>query len=470
MMITRFKFVCVLLSGFLLLQTGGALAQEKQSEKPKYVFLMIGDGMGVGACQAAAKYKELTSPADPKLLIERLPVAGMTTTHPEPSGKPADAAAAAKPTDSAAAGTALACGVKTLNGMIGMTSDGKPQKSIAVTAKESGRKVAVISSVGLNHATPAAFYAHNKSRSQYDAIGAEIAGSGFDFFAGEPLLGKKPDDNRKLIKAAGYEIVNQRAAITAYDGRGKKSVLEHPLAYRADNVEGALRLADLVKLGLTALSDHDKGFFMMVEGGKIDWAGHANDIGASIGETLEFDDAVKVAYEFYLQHPDETLIVVTADHETGGLGCDFGGDFKPERFTAAIRGQRCSGGELADQFSDWKKEKLSAEVITAKCLEAFGLSDAAPEDVRKLGEVVDTLLTAAKDDQRSKDLKKMYGSQNAAVAVCQGLIAKRCGVSWKSTNHTADKVPTTAVGPGSGAFAGDTDNTDIGRRLRDLLQ
>ncbi|MDD2599986.1 MAG: alkaline phosphatase [Kiritimatiellae bacterium] len=430
----RRKFLQVFLAVATLL-TAQLFAQDA---KPKYIFLMIGDGMGVTQIAAASKYLDLTQPDAGGLLWEKFPVKGLTTTHP---------AATDKITDSAAAATAIACGVKTKNGMIGMTADNTAHRSVAYAAKDKGMKVAIITSVGINHATPAAFYSTRMSRGMYNEIGLDIASSAFDFFAGEPLLGKKPDEGRAAIKSAGYTIVNDREKIINYQPQGK-TLIEHPIPYRVDAKEDSLRLTDFMRAGLKSLSDSEKGFFCMVEAGKIDWMGHANDIASSIGEVLDLNDTMAVVYDFYKKHPRETLIVVTGDHETGGMSFNFTANFDPKRFVAAVDGQKYSSTVLAGHLKGWRKEKLSNDEIIKRCLDAFGLSDVTPEEQAKL--------------------KKNVG-ERALLTVCQNMVAQRCGVTWTSFNHSSASVKTTAIGPGSELFAGDTDNTDIAKNIFKLL-
>ncbi len=457
----KIRMIFVFSVAVVFLQIGMIFAADSVTAKPKYIFLMIGDGMGVSQRAVAAKFKELNFPDDPKLLMDTFPVKSLTTTSPVRSDQI---------TDSAAAGTALACGVKTKNGMIATNAELEPLKSVAFAAKEKGKKVAIITSVPINHATPAVFFSSRESRGMYHEIGSDLAASGFDFFAGEPLLGKESDDNRATIKTAGYEIIQDTNLIREYDGRGKKVLIEHPLAYRIDAQEDSLRLIDFVKVGLRALSDNQNGFFFMVEGGKIDWMGHANDIASNVGEVLDFDDTIKEVYKFYQAHPQETLIVVTGDHETGGLAFNFTGNFNPERFVKAIKGQKKSSTVLNSDFRKWKKEKLAADEVTRRCFDAFGINDATPEEIEKIQSLAETVLTGEKSDKRSIELKKMYGGRNALITACQSMVSQRCGATWTTFSHSATSVKTTAIGVGSELFAGPTDNTDIANNIFKLLK
>ena len=195
-------------------------------------------------------------------------------------------------------------------------------------------KVGIISSVNLNHATPAAFYAHQTSRNNYYEIGQELVDSGFEYFAGGGL--KKvtgADDNQErlyeLAEKAGYKVTYTQADAQKITPADEKVILidEHladsdAMNYEIDRADSEWGLSDYVAKEIEVL-DNEEGFFMMCEGGKIDWVCHANDAGSSVNDTLAFADAVQVAIDFAVEHSDETLILVTGDHETGGLSIGF---------------------------------------------------------------------------------------------------------------------------------------------------
>ncbi len=234
--------------------------------------------------------------------------------------------------DSAGAATSIATGHKTWSGSINVREDfSQKYETIAEQLKaQKNYKIGILSSVNLNHATPAAFYAHQASRNSYYEIGEELIASNFDYFAGGGLLKPTGADQDienlyDLAADAGYKIIKTQAEaekLTAADG--KTIVIDEHLAdsdamaYELDRPEDQWSLADYVEKGIEVL-DNDNGFFMMVEGGKIDWACHANDAASTIADTIALDDAVGKAVDFYNEHPEETLILVTGDHETGGL-------------------------------------------------------------------------------------------------------------------------------------------------------
>ena len=287
---------------------------------PRYIFFFIGDGMGPIEVQAGAE--ALMKASGRELSFLAFPAHGMIRT-----GNLYGAV-----TDSAAAGTALASGHKTANGVLNMNPLGSIRyPTIAELAAGRGLKVGIITSVSLNHATPAAYYAAASDRSSYHDIGLQLVDSDFDYFGGGGLLqNADPAGSGKslleLARARGYLVADTKVKFAALGpGQGKAIAIgealdsESALPYETERAAGDLRLADFVEKGVSLLSDAPRGFFMMVEGGKIDWAGHANDTPLLLGEVVGLGDAVSAALGFQVAHPGQTLIVVTADHETGGL-------------------------------------------------------------------------------------------------------------------------------------------------------
>ena len=322
----------------------------------KYVFMFIGDGMGPHQVLATEMYlAELEGKIGRKsLTMTTFPYSGQVATFSASSGI----------TDSAASGTCLAAGTKTNNGMIGQTPDSVEVVSVATRLKEEGWGVGIMTSVTIDHATPSSHYAHTPSRNNYYIIGTQLAESGFDFFGGSGFYHPQDKQNSKapnlydLCEENGYVLAGGYADAKAKIGAKKMLVVpaerledrsRHAgaLPYAIDRKEGELSLPEIVEVAIAQLSTHDK-FFMMAEGGKIDYASHANDGGTVLHEVIDFDNAIKLAYEFYLQHPDETLIVVTADHETGGMAL---GNSDYVLNLKVLAEQKCSSDLLSDQLS-----------------------------------------------------------------------------------------------------------------------
>jgi alkaline phosphatase len=379
---------------------------QASSKTPKYVLLFIGDGMGlaqVAATEAYLSAKEGTV-GSKNLPFSNFPVIGLMTTF----------SANRHVTCSSAAGTALSTGSKTNNDMLGIAPDGDTLSSITYKIKNAGYKIGIATTVGVDHATPAAFYASVSRRYNYYDIALQLPATNFDFFAGGDFIeptGKKNDkpDLHRIVTDAGYTIVRNPAAVA---GVAEKVILFQPenkgaeLPYAIDRTAEDLTLPQITTAAIKFL-DNEKGFFVMIEGGKIDWACHSNEGATSIYETLDFANAVQCAIDFYHQHPDETLILVTADHETGGL--------------ALTLDPGVDGLLLIDE-------------------------KAKPDEVN-----VNTYMDK---NARREERQKRIAEQN-----------KKTGLGWVSTDHTGIPVPVYAIGVGSELFGGKYDNTDVPKRI-----
>lgn len=295
---------------------------------PKYIFLFIGDGMGAAQAAVTESYISYTKGklGGEELCFSGFPVLGTCTTY----------SADSQITCSSASATAISCGHKTNNGYMGVDPEGNELTSIAYTLKDRGYKIGIMSSVPVNHATPGAFYAHNTNRDDYYNISMEIPESGFDFFGGSGFLQFNGPENKdiptpEVLESKGYEVcfgekefrerMDSTDRIVFIQPSGKDSNAGN---YEIGQTEEKdIRLAQVLQLALDYLTD-EQPFFIMCEGGEIDWAAHDNMTMPMVDAVLRLNEAVETAYGFYLEHPDETLILVTADHETGGitLGCN----------------------------------------------------------------------------------------------------------------------------------------------------
>ncbi len=308
----------------MIFSAGTFTAEAKKKEKKaKYIFLFIGDGMGQGhvaVTESYLSYKEGKF-GGAQLTMTQFPYFGTATSH----------SADSYITDSSAGGTAIACGEKTYNGGMGIDAKGNPVKSMAYDLKEDGYQIGIMSTVSINHATPGSFYASSSSRNDYYSISQQIVKGGFEYYAGAGFLDFRGKNDQEepidaYLEKNGYEVsygINEFKKEAA--GKDKMIFCQEsnrekdPANYSTTEVVAAdATLAEMLKLGMEFL-DEDEPFFFMCEGGDIDWAGHDNKTMPMVMETLEFDEAIAVAYEFYKKHPKETLIVVTADHETGGI-------------------------------------------------------------------------------------------------------------------------------------------------------
>ena len=302
---------------------------KKKDEKAKYIFLFIGDGMGANHVATAESYLSYLQGklGGVTLTMSQFPYYGTANSY----------SADKNITDSSAAGTAISCGVKTYNGGLGVDAEGNPVKSMTYDLKEDGYKIGVMSTVPINHATPGAFYASSNSRNDYYDISTQIVKSDFDFFAGSGFIdfrGKKGEDKEAIdvyLEKNGYEVCYGIEEFKK-DSQGKDKVVFCQESNRAESagnyvssgdIPADATLAEMLQLGIDYLTDEEP-FFIMCEGGDIDWTAHANKTMPMVMDVLELDEAVAVAYEFYKKHPKETLIIVTADHETGGLSLGAG--------------------------------------------------------------------------------------------------------------------------------------------------
>lgn len=369
------------------------------AEKPaKYVFLFIGDGMGFSTVDVTESYlswKEGKIGGE-QLLFTTFPVLGSAINY----------SADSRVTDSSAAGTAIACGAKTNNSWLGVDPQEQPLESVAAVLKKQGYKVGIMSTVPVNHATPASFYGHNKSRHASYAILKEIPESGFEYFAGSGMMGfagnrwKPEPDITGYLEENGYNVVYGKEELAEAIANKDKIVFSQiynkgvePRSYEGSGSkpEGDASLADMVQGALDLFGDKEP-FFMAIEGGDIDWGGHANKVMPTVHATINMDKAIEKAYEFYLKHPKETLIIVTADHETGGIG-------------------------LGHTY------KVNWEVFENAWVESGYVNNLSEADNKELNE--------------------------------KGLIR------WTTGDHTGAAVPVYAIGKGAEKFAGKYDNTEI---------
>jgi alkaline phosphatase len=473
----------------------------------KYVFFFLGDGMASVEIQAAEAYltnlnggsedsaTDLMNP-DNMLNMNKLPVMGMCTTFSDTRFI----------TDSAAAATAFACGVKTESGVIGRnTAKDTSYKSIAELGQEQGRKIGIISSVSLPHATPAGYYANVNSRNNYNEIGYQAAQSGFDFFGGGRFRYLNSSDNAggvvlsQAFADAGYTIITNKDEIMALSDTNKvicsvaTSYDSDAMPYAMDNPEENISLADVTQAAINCLQDDPEGFFIMVEGGKIDWAGHANDAVADITDTLAFDEAIGKAIEFYNAHPNDTLIVVTGDHETGGMTLGFVGTQYETAFDV-LAGQTKSYQQFINEdllayqtnlgvdAADWDAESMNID-DTMKTLIAdrFGLvwDNLSAYQQGELEAAYDRTMSGQKADSSPSgyDLESdtdvdyiTYGGYDALTVTLTHILDREAGLAWTSSSHTGVPVPVMALGFDSWRFDGFYDNTDIAKKLGQAMR
>lgn len=454
-----------LLFALVLLSCNWSFAQQA-----KYVFYFIGDGMGVNQVQGTELFQgEMKGEiAIEPLCFTQFPVSTVATTFSATNGV----------TDSAAAGTALATGNKTKNGAIGVLKDLEtPVNSVAVWAKNSGRKVGVATSVSIDHATPAAFYAHEAGRGSYYNIGADLYAAGFDFYSGSDFMepdNKEDKSAKNLYKMAdeyGYSIARGYNDYTKKSAKADKMILfqseeasskdRSAIPYAIDRTEKDLTLEEITRSAIDFLSkDLSKGFFLMVEGGKIDWACHSNDAATAFREVQDLDKAIRQAYKFYKQHPDETLIVVTADHETGGIVLGTG-EYRLN--LKALNNQKMSESGFTKVLNALRKKyknNVAWEAVKTALKENFGFWDEIKLSEKQEERLVNVYENTLKG-QNAKMEKSEYACDEALAAEAKRIVSEIALIGWTSGGHSAGYVPVFAIGAGAENFSGRLDNTQI---------
>ena len=380
------------------------------------VILFIGDGLGPGHIPMAR------GAIGRPLAIERTQFSGTAVTTSLGGGI----------TDSAAAGTALATGHKTKNGMVAVSPEGQPLKTILEQCRDKGKAVGVVTTDRLWGATPATFLAHAASRREGASIAAQVAESGAEALLGfedaefrPASAGGARTDGKDLVaemRDAGYEIVTNRYELLTAQKQRLLGLL--------DDGPRKPRLRDMLTVALARVGLDPDGFLIMVEHTGPDW--NPGDPSACLAAVLELDEAVAAATD-YANARGRTLVVVTGDHDTGGLVVE-----NPERLPALLK-VNGSAGDLASRLN---ADRANAAQVMS---ELAGVTD----------------LTAAELDE----IKAASDAEKAIGAV----ISARAGVKWTGKGHTAIPVPVFAFGPGAEGFAGPMDNTDIPKRIAKTL-
>lgn len=309
----------------------------KNDPTPKNIIYLIGDGMGFGQVSTLIMERAVNREASSSSQISRITHMGMVTTH----------SADSKVTDSAAGGTALATGEKTNNGTVGLNASGDTLTSIMVHAREMGKSTGIVVNTAILDATPAAFYAHVEKRSLWDEIAVQLTKSDYDILIGNGLEHfNSREDSLDLISVftgKGYDFSDSWEKAAALDNSGKLVVLTSVRMVFPEAVAKALDLLDK--------KNNPEGFFLMIEEARIDGHGHNNDVQGLIDEMEIMDRVMQVVLDYADAHP-ETLVVITADHETGGV--NIGYDGRPYFSTAGHSGSVVpvfAYGPGAEQFA-----------------------------------------------------------------------------------------------------------------------
>lgn len=455
------KFKSLVLSATLA--CFGAVASA--SDAPRYVFYYIGDGLGMQPLMTAQAYNRDILKNEKPLLMLQFPVASWAMTY----------SASSPITDSAAAGTALATGNKTFNRMLGVTPDTVAVNSVARELKDMGYGVGIITSVYADDATPGAFYAHAAARSMYYDIDIDAVNSGYEFIGGAGMKGLEdsdgnPTDIPVLMQEKGIQLVRGTDGIKEINSErvvllSEEGMPNYNIGYTIDSIPGALTLPLITETCLGHLEKYSpEKFFMMVEGGNIDHALHGNDAGAAIIEIFNFNEALKIAYDFYLAHPDETLILVSADHDTGGMSHvkDGLGIYQYVKISKEEFSNYCKGILRSRMVYTWDDMK---QYLT----ENFGMFDHIPVSAEK-EEALRAKFDETFEQRNSADQETLYASFNGFAVEVFNIINDAAGTQFTTTGHSGNPVPVFAVGVGSDRFVGVNNNVDLPRKLREILQ
>lgn len=490
----------------------------------KYIFLFIGDGMSYGQIQLTSDYLGSLDDKDYEKALPSIPFdekEGATLQGPvylnfmnfETSGSAVNYDSSSFIPNSSSTGTTIASGQKTHSSMVGVTDNGVTKvETIAEQLKNKlGFKVALVTTANINHATPAAFYAHNCDRTDYYNIGKDLISSNFDFIYGGPFAKAKGAEGEdvslyELAKKAGYLVVQNDDVISVLSSKSPKAIAvdeicssDKSLSFELDRIQNPAEcsksLADHVKKAIDVV-DNETGFFIMVEAGKIDYACHANDATAAIYDVLALNDAVDIALQFKEAHPDETLIIVTADHETGGLSIGYA-QTKYDTYLSYLSNQKISYEKFVDNYVHEKYfvEKTKFEDAMLDVYNLFGLkteailkaeatvnnqefdSEADYSDDRMLlnNSELAQLKTAYELSKNGYDFRQytdeqhlMYSTYDPFTTTILHILEHKCGIDFTTYSHTGLPVPVFATGFGANDFDGYYDNSTIYNNLYEL--
>ncbi len=425
----------IVLSGVF---AGGAYsASTSDTSKPKNIIFVVGDGMGPAFTTAYRMFADdPTTDNVENTVFDRILV-GMASTHPD--------YATGYVTDSAASATALATGIKTYNGAIGVDVNKQQVLTVLERAKQNGMKTGVAVTSQINHATPAGFSVKNVDREEYD----QIADSYFDHkingkFVLDVMLGggwkyfkRKDRDLTREFQTAGYQYVDSLKQLsTVAPNKPLLGLFADVAMPWALDSPAKMRLPILAKAAVKQL-EGDEGFFLLVEASLVDWAGHANDIGAAMTEMHDLALTMEWLEGYVEQNPD-TLVVLTADHSTGGL--TIGKDAKYAWSPEYLRGLSVSPWTMAEQLVN-----SDDRATLASALLGFELSKA-----------------------ESSKLSKAKGEKDLYTAL-RHILNERSRTGWTTRGHTGVDVQVFAMGKGAAKFSGYSDNTDLAKKVFSLL-
>ncbi|HEY3166947.1 MAG TPA: alkaline phosphatase [Candidatus Binatia bacterium] len=438
------------------------------SRTPKYVFFFLSDGGGMAQLEIARQYSRQIH-NESFVIVDKIikeGAVGVMTTH----------AADALSTDSAAAATALAGGCKANLGALGICADGFVPVSAMELARQRGMKLALVTNATVYDASPAAFVCHVPNRRDYAAIVSRyldlepdvLLGGGKDQFLPKSRPGSRRTDEIDMVGAfekKGYYYVTNKSELDK-TARGKVLGLfsQRDLSFEIDrDKNNEPSVYDMTRATIRVLNNQNpRGFFAFIESENIDTAGHLSDIASIIHDYREFDRAVGLAYEFYRKYPRETLIIVTSDHETGGLG-----------FTLGLKDLTSTKAD--NQVAGTREEFKKIQTIDISLQQASQILGRSPT-----GDAVDKLMnehfrgfTLAPEFKEAIVKRQPISRTLFADPTAQALgamIANNTQAYWLTSAHTNQPVLVAALGVGAERFRGYYDNADFGKTLKALVE
>nr|WP_156151377.1 alkaline phosphatase [Domibacillus indicus] len=430
--------------GFSNQDAEAAKNKNQNNAKVKNVIFMIGDGMGTSYTSAYRYLKD--NPATPAVeqTIFDPYLVGQQMTYPEDPEQ--------NITDSASAATAMSAGVKTYNAAIGVDNDKTEVKTVLEAAKENGKATGLVATSEITHATPASFGAHDENRKNMNAIADDYydelvnGNHKIDVLlgGGESNFVRADRDLTAEFQESGYSYVTSKEEMLNNDSRKVLGLFaEGGLPKMIDRTEEIPSLEEMTSSAIDRLQKDKDGFFLMVEGSQVDWAGHDNDIVGAMSEMEDFEKSVEAAIEF-AKKDKHTLVVVTADHSTGGYSIG------------------------ADGIYNWFGEPIQAAKRTPDFMAA---------EIVKGGNVKDVLITYIDQAKLKLTEEEIQSVEEAAAAgkqadidnAIEGIFNKRSHTGWTTGGHTGEDVPVYAYGPYKERFAGQIENTQNAEIIFELL-
>lgn len=457
------QFITALSSLALIMMVNNS-AYANNEKQPKNIIMVVADGMGTSYTTGYRYFNDdrATKNIEPSIFDQYL--VGMISTYPDSTS--------GYVTDSAAAATTLASGVKTYNGAIGVDIKKQPLTSVLTVAKQQGKKTGVVVTSRINHATPAAYLTHNSSRENYLEIADSYVENEYKadvyFGGGRADFIRQDRDIINEFKQAGYQYIHDYQQLAGI--KKEKPVIglfaDYALPAVIDD-KFKHRLTNLTKTAIEQL-DNDQGYFLLIEASQIDWAGHDNDIAKAMFEMSELAHTFKFLTQ-YVQQQGNTLIVLTADHSTGGLSLGKTEDYlwQPE----LIKNMKISVRKISTMLAN--KNKVNIKELNINEISKWLSFALTRKEFNKLQRVNKQFTKGMKEYEnftkaQQKEIDPPELDEFYRIAL-NNIINKRTNTGWTTIGHIADDVPVYALGNRSELFHGQQDNTDIGKKLLNLL-